>query len=197
MPTAFFPALLLFSRLSASVATETNFLIYVFSYCRPRLSRFLHRIYNSCGTSYAYTPLPPSPIVSLASRPQALVLSMMRPPSLFPSPSPVQSPCQSLFASCLRPLVSNSVPVPVPSHPAPSHQVPAPVPFSILRSFARLHPYSRVRSVTVPITVHVLVPEPGPIFVSFPVPDSDILRTALSGARKRHSLSAGMMTRAE
>ena len=109
------------------------------------------------------------------------------------------------------------------SHPRPRprprpHPVPAPVPVPVLRSFVRFHPRSRSRSVPVPLTVHV------PVIVSVPTPDSNpapatvrsflprpiqlplgmmrlnrrrALRMRPSGARKRHPLSAEMVTRAE
>ena len=105
-----------------------------------------------------------------------------------------------------------------------STPVPVPVPVPSLRSFVRLHLRSRSRSVPVPFTVLIPVPAPAPVPVSFPAPDSDsvldpvrpfqslesgyslgampvyrhqALRTELSGARKRHPLSAEMMSHAE
>ena len=117
-------------------------------------------------------------------------------PLSFPFPFPFPSPLLS-FRPRSRPR----------SHLAFAHSPP---------------PGSRFRPIPVPITVHVPVPDSDPVPVSVPSPNFDpdpvrpfpslgpgyplgtmrvyrhrALRTELSSARKRHSLSAEMMTRAE
>ena len=157
------------------------FLFYIFFIFPPVSPPFpARRLQLFCGFLCFFAFLLPSPILSsfpLSSSP-------------FPFPSGVR----------LR------VPTPV------SVSVLAPAP--VLRSFVHLHPRSR----SVPMTVHV------PVLVSVPTPDSNpapdsfrsflshglgyppgtmrlyrrrALRMGLSGARKRHPLSAEMVTRAE
>ena len=163
------------------------------------------RLQHLCGLLRFSAPPPPPSIPSSFSSPFTSSFPFLSPPLLsFPSPLP------SPFRSYVRPWVSTPVFVPVP--------VP------ILRSFVRLHPGSRSRSVPVPITIYVPVPASDPIPVSVPTPVSDpapdpvrsfpslgpgyslgamrlyryrALRTELSSVRKRHPLSSEMMTDVE
>ena len=195
VPCAPPPASLLFSRLSGLAALlDQPFLFYVFFSFHPSLPRFPHSVYKSCAFFCdSSRPLRPHrfyPRSRSHSRPH-LLFSFL-------------SPLPSLFPSCVRPGLSNLVPVPVP--------------VSILRSLISLHPLSRSRSCSMP------VPAPDPVPISVPAPDSvsapdlvrsflsfgpgyplgamrvyrnQALRTELPGARKRYPLSAKMMTRAE
>ena len=59
---AFLPSSLLFCRYLGRQLLKQNFLIYTrFFYSRPSLPRFPHRVYTSCGVSYASSPLPHPP----------------------------------------------------------------------------------------------------------------------------------------
>ena len=133
----------------------------------------------------------------------------------------------SSFPRSLFILVQFSFPISCPSRPRPrSYPVPAPVPtpilIPVLLSLAGLHLRSSSRPVPVLIIVSVPVPlpvpVPVPVLVPTPAPDPvrsfpslglgyplrtmrvyrhRVLRTEVSGAYKRHPLSAKMMTRAE
>ena len=168
-----------------------------------------------------------SPFSRTASTAILRFLALFRLPSALPNPIlvPVIVVPVPISAKVLA-SVPVPVPVPIrcsstDPHPRPrpcSRPVPAPVPVPVLRSFVHFHPRSRSRSVPVPMTVHV------PVTVSVPTPDSNpapdpvrsflplgsgyppgtmrlyrrrALRMGPSGARKRHPLSAKMVTRAE
>ena len=127
----------------------------------------------------------------------------------------------SSFPRSLFILVQFSFPISCPSRPRPrSYPVPAPVPtpilIPVLLSLAGLH----LRSSSRPVPVLIIVSVPVPLPVLVPAPDPDpvrsfpslglgyslstmrvyrhrVLRTEVSGACRRHPLSAKMMTRAE
>ena len=149
--------------------------------------------------------------VSLVSRTASTTilrfLALFRLSSALPDPVLVPVPVIVVLVP-ISATVLASVPVPVP----------VPIRCSSTGPHPRPRPRSRSRSVPVPMTVHV------PVTVSVPTPDSNpapepvrsflplvpgypsgtmrlyrrrALRMGLSGARKRHPLSAEIMTRAE
>ena len=175
------------------------FLFYIFFAFHPCFPRFSHGVYNYFAVSCAFSPPFRPPQSYSRSR------SRLRYSSRFGLRSRSRSRPVFVYGS------------PPPSRPR-SRPVPAPVPVPVLRSFVHFHPRSRSRSVPVPMTVHV------PVTVSVSTPDSSpapdpvrsflslgsgylpvtmrlyrrrALRMGPSGARKRHSLSAEMVTRAE
>ena len=194
------PATLLLSIIGClgwQLLNQPSLFYIVFSF-HPCLPRFPHGVYNYFAISCAFSPL--------FRPPRSYSRSRSRSPSPFPSPllSSLPSPFPSPFPSGVR------LRVPTP--------VPVPVPVPVLRSFVHFHPRSRFCSIPVPMTVHV------PVTVSVPTPDSNpapdpvrsflslgpgyppgtmrlyrrrALRMGPSGARKRHPLSAEMVTRAE
>ena len=148
------------------------------------------RLQLFCGFLRFFASLPPSPIL------------FSFPLSSSPFPSPLQSSLMSPFPSPFPSCVRLRVPTPVP--------VSAPVPVPVLRSFIRFHPRSRSRFV--PVTVSVPTPDsnaaPDPVRSFLPLgsgyPPGTMrlyrrraLQMGPSGARKRHPLSAEMVTRAE
>ena len=184
------------------------FLFNIFFAFHPCLPRFPHGVYSYFAVSCAFLfPFRPPQSYS-RSRYRRLRSHLRYSPHLRPRSRPRSHP---VFVYGSPP----SSPSPFPPRLAP---VPAPVPVPVLRSFVRFHPRSRARSVPVPLTVHV------PVTVSVPTPDFNpapdpvrsflllgsgyppdtmrlyrrrALRMGPSGARKRHPLSAEMVTRAE
>ena len=194
------------------------FLFYIFFCFHPCLPRFPHGVYNYCAVSRAFSP-PFRPTQSYSRsryrRPRSYpVFDYGSPP---PSPSPLPPRPRSRPRS--RPALLRSLPppFPFPLRPRPhdrSH------PRHRLRSHPRLQSRPRPRSLLPAPRTRF----PPPVTVSVPTPDSNpapdpvrsflplgpgyppgtmrlyrrrALRIGLSGARKRHSLSAEMVTRAE
>ena len=162
----------------------------------PRRAEWKSLIYYSASFLMWWRPeLSSSPLLSPVS-------SAFRSPIKAPSPSPflspspllfsVPSPHPSSFPFCVRPHISTSVSVPVPA-PSP---LPSPFPLCVC-SLA-----------SIPVTVRVPVSDPDPVRSlpshgrCYPVGPVNLyrhrtVRAELSGARKRHSLSAAMMMHAE
>ena len=170
------------------------FLFYIFFAFHPCLPRFPHGVYSYFAVSCAFS-------------------APFRPPQSY-SRSRYRRPRSHLrYSPRLRPRSRpRSHPVFVYGSPPPSQPRPRRVPVPVLRSFVRFHPRSRSRSVPVPVTVSVPTPDsdpaPDPVRSFLPLgsgyPPGTMrlyrrraLRMGPSGARKRHPLSAEMVTRAE